>query len=483
MPRINLTGGSYVSRAASVSAQRCLNLYPEPVPQPEGEPIQYTHFPTPGLRSVYSPDVNAVVRCLYTTSQGDLIAVIGARVVHVDAGGNANFIGLINDGVGQVRIQDNGLVVFIVDGDYQTGWYFSMPSDVGQAFGGIIPIGNDPAYYGSTTIAILDQFLLFVQPNSRHWYVGPQDFTDWNTQNFNSLYIATKAAYPDQVMGIAVIGQTIWIFGKQTTEQWYNSGAPDFPFARQPSVLAEQGCESPYSIATTAGQVFWVSRDRAGHARVYIGEANQAQPISNFAIESALNSYGDLSSSIGHTYQQDGHVCYVLTIPSVGKTWVYDGSTQLWHERCSLDSNGNEARYRANCWASAYGRVFCGDYQNGTIYEVSAAFPDEDGNPVKRQRGLPHLLTNGTRAIHRQLMLDVQNGSGLPVQVDWSDDRGATYVNAIPLTLGTAGNAWPTIWRLGLARDRVYRLTWTDQGTNTVPALMGVFLNADPVRT
>ena len=77
-------------------------------------------------------------------------------------------------------------------------------------------------------------------------------------------------------------------------------------------------------------------------------------------------------------------------------------------------------------------------------------------------------------------MLDMQNGSGATINVDWSDDRGQTFCAPIALQLGATGNVWPTIWRLGLARDRVYRMTWT--GGNGA-ALLGAFIEADTVAT
>ncbi|MBS1072904.1 hypothetical protein JK222_14540 [Gluconobacter cerinus] len=62
----------------------------------------------------------------------------------------------------------------------------------------------------------------------------------------------------------------------------------------------------------------------------------------------------------------------------------------------------------------------------------------------------------------------------------WSDDRAATFTAPQPLGLGATGNFWPTLWRLGMARDRVYRVIWTDPGAT---ALMGAFIDIDLVRS
>jgi hypothetical protein len=477
MPRINLSGGSYQARSAAVAAQRCLNLYSELLPAEQGEPTRYAHYLTPGLRTLVT--LGGEVRCLYTSSQGDLLAVAGSTLFLITADGGATRIGGISSSSGQVRMQDNALVLFVVDGSDYGGWYCNLPTSTNPDYGALVPL-NDSAFYGSQTIAILDTFLLFTQPRSTHWYTSPASFTDEATTPFLALYVASKTSYPDEVVAIASVGQTIWVFGQQTTELWYDSGAADFPFARIPSVMADQGCGAAYSVAVTSGQVFWLGRDRSGHARVYSGVANQAQVVSTFAVDQALNSYGDLSDSFGWTYQQDGHQFYLLTVPSAGKTWVFDASTSQWHERCSLDSSGNEARYRANCWAAAYGKVWCGDYLNGRIYEATPDTADEAGMPVKRQRAFPHLLADGKRAIHRSFMLDMQTGQGGAVDVDYSDDRGQTFSDLVTLSLGSVGSTYPTRWRLGMARDRVYRVTWTGSFQT---ALMGAFLEMQAVRS
>ncbi|WP_406238198.1 packaged DNA stabilization protein [Acetobacter orientalis] len=480
MMRINLSGGSYDARAVSVAAQRCLNLYPEPLPQQEQEPAQFAHYPTPGRVEFATPEVGTV-RCLYRSTQGDLIASVGIGIYVVHANGNSTKIGTISSGTGQVRMQDNGTALFIVDGSTSGGWYCSLPSKPQQGLYGALTKINDGAFYGSRTIAILDTFFLYTNPDTTNWYVGPAQFADESTTPFDSLYVASKTSYPDTIVGIAVVGQTIWLFGSQETELWYTSGAADFPFQRLPSLSIGSGCASPYSIAANGDIVLWLGADKSGLPRVYAGVSQAAQPVSTYAIENAIQGYTDCSSAIGYIYQQEGHTFYVLTFPVTGKTWVYDVSTSLWHERCSLAPDGvTEAPLRASAWANAYGKVFCGDPENGTIYEVSLDLDTDAGQPIKRQRAFPHVIGDGQRMIHRKLMLDMQNGSGAAVNVDWSDDRGKTFCTPIALQLGASGNVWPTLWRLGLARDRVYRMTWAGGGG---AALMGAFLEADTVAT
>ena len=50
MAEIPLTGGAYLAHSVVASAQRSVNLFSEPMPQGQGEPMPAAHYPTPGTR-------------------------------------------------------------------------------------------------------------------------------------------------------------------------------------------------------------------------------------------------------------------------------------------------------------------------------------------------------------------------------------------------------------------------------------------------
>ncbi|WP_148301540.1 hypothetical protein [Asaia prunellae] len=459
MPRINLSGGSYTSRSVAIAAQRVLNLYPEPIPDFQGEPTRIVYFPTPGLIRVAQSSGGG--RAAYLTTQGDAVFVIGHDVILMDASGALKTIGSLPSEIGPVRISDNGTTMFLVDGSAKGGWYCSLPSLPRVGNYGTLHQINDDAFYGSKTIAILDTFFLFVNSETTNWYVSPAQFADEETTPFDSLYVASDTTSLDTILGVEVVGQYIWLFSRSQIEFWYNSGAADFPFQRVQGVTVEVGVISPYTIAklpttqaTPNGGIMWLGRDQSGYARVYLGQQTTAAPVSTFPIDDSLQGMGDLSAAVASVYQQEGHVFYVLTIPGQSSSWVYDVSTGMWHERSGLDAAGNEVQIRPLFWTQAYGKIWALDRDNGTIYQVSTDALDDAGIPIKRQRAFPHLLTSGTRGIHRKFMLDMQQADNAAVAVDWSDDRGATFSAPHSLSLGASGNVWPTLWRLGMARDR-----------------------------
>ena len=64
------------------------------------------------------------------------------------------------------------------------------------------------------------------------------------------------------------------------------------------------------------------------------------------------------------------------------------------------------------------------------------------------------------------------------VSLSWSDDRGKHFGNPVPTSLGGLGDTLTSLqWqRLGMARDRVFKLTWS---TDAPCALQGAWITFD----
>jgi hypothetical protein len=149
------------------------------------------------------------------------------------------------------------------------------------------------------------------------------------------------------------------------------------------------------------------------------------------------------------------------------------------------------------CAYNINGVVMVGDWQNGNIYSLDSAVGTDNGNPIKRVRGFPHILNDGKRVFHRQVLLDLETGTGgydptagispMPigapqVSLRWSDDRGHTYGSPVLNDFGGSGAYLRSLqWqRLGYGRDRVYEVSWS---TPYPTALMGAWLDLAPAQS
>jgi hypothetical protein len=513
--KIALTGGAYQAHSVIASAQRSLNLFAEPMPEQQGEPMPVACYPTPGLR-LLSTLPTGPLRGIRQATTGGIYAVGGDNVFLIDPTTWAGtLIGTIGDGLKTpVSMMDNGLDLIIVNGS-AAGWDITLATN---AFAGII----DPngMFSGADKVDYLDTYLLFNKPNTPQFYISGSLAVTFDTLDF-----ANKESYSDELVTLAVAKRELYLLGERTTEIWYDAGASfsttdttaatSFQFAQVQATFIDHGCAAKYSVANYDNTIFWLSRDRQGQGIVVMAAGYQAQRVSTYAIEAEIAGYDRITDAIGFCYQLAGHAFYVLTFPHADHTWCYDITTKLWHEWAWIDSNGSEHRHRANCFWPCNDTLVVGDWQNGNLYALDNRVFTDNGQPIKRVRSYPHILADGKRVFYRQFLADIETGTGdAPVAVPdgpllretgssylredgsvlqrednplavslvslrWSDDRGHSYGNPVTQDGGVTGQYLRSCqWqRLGMARDRVFELSWS---TPVLRALQGAWLEAQP---
>jgi hypothetical protein len=487
-----LTGGAYTARSLIAAAQRCINLYPEPMSQSQGEPSQMAHYPTAGLRLLLTLP-QGPIRGARQCTNGNVYAVAGSGVYYIAPDASFTHLGDVTAGpVTPVSFSDNGNTAVLVDGT-PNGWQIDLATNAFSALGGATD-DPDGMWSGADRVDYLDTFFLFNKPGTPQFYI-----TGSLAVTFDSLDFANKESYSDILMAVVVSRREVWLIGNQTTEIWYEAGSTTsttgtdtvtFQFAQIPGTFIDRGTVAKYSPAETDDVVYWLTQDRSGTGSVLAGSGYKAQRISTFAMETEFTTYPRLDDAIGFCTLLGGHRFYTLTFPTADKTWVYDITTQLWHEAVWLDANGAEHRHRANCAFTAYGMVCCGDWENGNIYAYDLSVFTDNGQPIKRLRHFPHMLADGKRVFYRQVLLDVEGGTGghltfpEPPQIflAWSDDRGHLFGSPVGQDVGETGDYVSSVnfQRLGMGRDRVFAVSWS---TPYRTCLQGAWVDATPAQS
>lgn len=475
--------GSYDARSPIANAQVCLNLYAEQ--NPPDAPFPVTHYPAAGLQ--LWGDLSALgspVRGIYETSNGYVVAVIGQAVVALELGAPPNYVSLgsIAPDSGQtiVSMCDNGTTLVIVDGS-SSGWQVPLNS-VGSA--GSLETINDPAFYGSNRVDFIDTFMIFNQPGTGNFYTTTSNVVT----PFDPTYFASKAGWNDRLVCCVCLHDNIWLLGNATAEIWFNAGGATFPFARMPNSILQQGCSAVQSPVVADNAVYWLSQDRWGHAMMMRGEGYAARRVSNFAVENEWQQYPYVGDCIGMVYQLGGHEYIAFYFPSGGAWWSYDASSQLWHKRTY---NGTTQPWLPQCAAFSgsivgvppgYQFMLAGDRSSGRIYRIDRGTYTDNGVPITRQRSWMHQQQDGQRIQYQRFALSMSGSAMSPdtVALDWSDDAGQSYGSPVPQTISGARNGQYLWRRLGYARDRVYRTTWSGNGEF---ALNGAYSDGTPEAT
>jgi hypothetical protein len=470
-----ILGQSYVVRSPNAAAARLVNLYPEALI--EGKEAAYLQR-CPGLRLLANVG-SGPIRGLWAFSNdaSSAFVVSGNELYKISTSYTATLLGTVA-GTGPVSMADNGTQLFIAANG--PSYIYNNTTDT---FAQI----TDPDFPGAVMVSFLDQYFVFNEPNSqRIWVTELLDGT-----SIDPLDFASAEGSPDGVVSLIVDHREVWVFGTNSVEVWYNTGAPDFPLQRIQGAFNELGCAAPYSVAKLDNTVFWLGADARGQGVIYRANGYNGQRVSTHAIEFAIQGYGTISDAVAYSYQQDGHSFYVITFPTVGKTWVYDAATQAWHERAS--GADNQYRHRSNCQMAFNNEVIVGDYQNGKLYAFDLDVYADDGAVQKwlrAWRALPPGQNNLKRTAHHSLQLDAETGVGLnvgqgsdpQVMLRWSDDGGHNWSNEHWRSMGKIGEfGYRTIWRrLGMTlklRDRVYEVSGTDP---VKIAIMGAELLLSP---
>ena len=382
-------------------------------------------------------------------------------------------------GTGPVSLADNGTQIFIACNPLS--YIYNISTAV---FAQI----TDVDFPGAGSVGYLDGYFVFNEPNTQKFWVTSL----LDGASVDPLDFASAEGYPDDVVALIVDHREVYLFGNNSVEVWYDAGTPDFPLARVQGAFMEVGCEAAYSVAKLDNSVFWLGSDARGRGIVYRANGYTPARISTNAVEYAIQSYGNITDAIGYTYQQDGHPFYVLIFPSANATWVFDVSTQLWHERAAFQ-DGEFVRHRSNCQMSFNNEIVVGDYEDGRVYAFDLEVYADDDQIQKWLRSWRALATgqnNLKRTAHHSLQLDAQTGVGLnsgqgsdpQVMLRWSDDAGHTWSNEHWRSMGAIGGyGYRTIWRrLGMTekiRDRVYEVSGTDP---VKIAIMGAELFVTP---
>jgi hypothetical protein len=507
-----ILGSAYVARSINAADNRMVNLFPEAIP--EGGKEHGFLNRAPGLEFLQTVG-SGPIRALWAhqTNGSDFYVVSGSGVYKLTGlTATPTLLGTLTTSSGPVSIADNGTQIFFATNP--DGFIYNETTNV---FAQI----TDPDFAGAVTVTYLDGYFVFNQPNSQIiWVTQLLDGTSVDPLDF-----ASAEGSPDGVVGLISDHRELWVFGTDSVEVWYDTGGADFPLQRIQGAFNEIGCVSASSIAKLDNGLFWLGTDARGQGIVYRANGYTGVRVSTHAIEYAIAQYGNISDAIAYTYQQEGHAFYVLTFPTGNATWVYDVSTQVWHERAGWD-NGEFMRHRSNCQCNFGGNIIVGDFQNGKIYRFDLDVY-ADGSSIQKWlrswRALPTGQNNLKRTAHHSLQLDCETGVGIngfsapetiylmtenenylitessdyliadqetmatqgsdpQVMLRWSDDGGHTWSNEHWSPIGKIGAyGHRTFWRrLGMTlklRDRVYELSGTDP--NKI-AIMGAELILSP---
>lgn len=459
---IPIANGFYVSDSLPISSQRCVNWIPN-IPQ-TSTITDANLFSTPGLNQILS--VSDIDKCRGAHVMAETpYFVIGNTLYRLNrsvAGDGTetyttSMLGTIL-GSDRVTMADNGteLCICAKPDSLTTGksYIFTESPDTLTEI-------TDANFDGpAESVLYVDGLFVFTKADGKKFFNSP---ISSGLGPYDALDFSTASADPDQIRAQAVYSNQLYIFGSETIEIFKNTGRSPAPFQRIQGAVIQLGIFSPMSIQLFADSLVFIGGSANESPSVWSVSGSRKQKISTTAIDNELSALttAELDNVYSWKYGESGSYFYGFTTPST--TFVYDSSTNRWHERQSSIANGLEA-YRVSHMVTAYGKILVGDSFDGRIgclqkglyteygdlvksFMTTQPF-DNSGDPIfipmieavcESGVGLTSDITVYSGVDPDGNRIEVTGGADPKVTLAWSKDGGRTFEGWLNRSLGKKG--------------------------------------------
>lgn len=470
MPRtkvsLPLYSGGYQSDSPWLSSYGCINLFPEPImgenesinnPNSQGE---MTLIGDPGLRLLSNFGGGPHRGML--NHLGDTYIVSGVSVYKYDVFGSKTVIGTLTTTTSPVSMSSNGVLgghLTIADGEKMWVWDGSTFTDYTSS---LLYTNPEKTYF-------MEGYTFITFANKQTFQISDlYDSTSWN-----ALQFATAELDSGNLLALYKYNRQIWLICENVAEVWYNSGN-DFPFDHVPNGLVEWGIAAPNSLASTGNYgLLWLSKNKYGQGEVVRTQGFLAKSVTPSTLLSLWRQYVRIDDAIAFTYQLHGHVFYQITFPTANKTWCYDVTYNMWHEKSSRNAIGVIGKHRAISYTFFNNMHIIGDFENGNIYELDMDTYTDNSQTITRSFTTYHISNKREQLRHNYLELEGESGTNLlsgqgsapVITLECSDDGGHTFTNARTASWSADAYDFKRIVRwpmLGISRNRVYKISMSD---------------------
>lgn len=468
-----IANGFYLSDAPVISAQQCINWYPNIV-QTQGL-SQETLFGTAGLEQLQTTGVlnqqnrgSEKMGGIPFFVNGDTLYRLNRTSTNPDVF-TTDALGTI-EGTGRVSMATNGTqLVIMVPGGKGSVWNegtTTFTADINAVDSDFTANGN-PQY-----VVYVDGFFLYITDEKK--------FIISNLNNalaYNALDFGSAEASPDEIVGVVVYNNQVYILGAETIEGFENIGGSGFPFQRN-GIIDDTGLFARFSIINGDDAFRFVGAGKDEGPGIYEFKGNKAVKISNTAIDTILQDLTDseISNIFAMHYGQNGQFFTAFTVESSNQSFEYNAVSGRWHQRTSFISGASTA-WRVGSIVSGYGRLLCGDRIDGRIGAINEDVFTEYGENIRRTLDTIPFAANGNSFSVSSLELTADPGIGdatndPQMRMSRSLTAGKTFTDELSRGMGKIGEyERRAIWRR-LGRAKRYEMFRFEMSEDVKPAII-----------
>lgn len=455
VPPLQLTTGSYGRPRLDLPAVRLVNAYAE---ASKGGPSEVVRTARPGLTQALNIGSGPILRTFQQPG------VFNSAVFNVSGGSlymGATDLGTVPYGQTARMAAANGQLAIVTGGALYCY----------TAAGGLrlIEFFNDyvsllPPFSGVSVL--YDIFIFPVVGSNQFFFSAVGDCTNINAANFSAAQTS-----PTPIVESAVLAEEIYFFKTAAgIEIWDYQGQLTAPFALSQGRTYARGCAAQGSVAQLDNALFWVGDDF-----IVYRTSTVPQRVSTSLIEDRLKKTGSTIGQItAFPFNLEGHVYYVLNLPTLNESYAYDCQTQEWAQWGTQYGLQPEPGVFIGQTAAGYGdAIYIGSSIDGRVWNPDETNRTDDGIPMRVVVSGAKWIDEGIQRCNN-LTLHMTRGVATPttpapiVEMRWSDDGGRTWTSWLPGSIGPIG---------GYA----YKASWHSLGAIQQPGREFEFAISDPV--
>lgn len=358
------------------------------------------------------------------------------------SGGN-----LFKDGVSLGVLDGSGHVS--IDG-YETDIFVTAGESLWTYDGSTLSAVSFPNSSNVKKILVAASRVLAIEENTGRFY-----WTEPLGNTVSSLSFATAEKFPDHLIDMVWVGDSLYLFGSRTTEHWQLSGDSDTPFEPILGRVFRKGIRDTGCVAIVGDSFAWATDSN----EICLDSPDNV--ISWPGLQARLR---DSSSCKLWSFELDGQD--FLSVRIDNETWVYSLGFNSW----STFSTNNQSNWIAQCFANnQFGSSIGGDVlvwsednkdiEEPVVREFSAWLPILEGT-VNVANLFLRTIPGSTSFLEGEFDEPI-------VEMSWSDDRGKTYSSPQQASMGYQGD---------------YRLdvNWYSIGFHSSPGILFKFTVSSP---
>lgn len=442
---LNITGATYESRSAPLSAQITRNFYPE-VQDNAAAQSKYVLQSFPGLKSFGT--ASGTNRGLFEHA-GTLYKVTDTTLYTVDSSGTHTNVGSI-PGTAKCIFAPIVSDIVIVTG----GRVFQYDGSVTEITDADLESPNGAAH--------LNNQILYDGDNSNFQVSNVGDAT-----TIDALDTAAAESDADVLQRVYAFDQLAYMMGTETIEPWYNSGVGKPPFDRVQGGIMQVGLAALRSAANNQRFLYFLGNDNHVH-RI---QGTSEQRITPFPIAREIRTYteANVSGATGFCFSIAGQEFYQINFNE--RSFCFHEQSGQWFE---VGESGE--RHWADMAVKAFRKTLVNDYRNGNIYELDLDTFDRNGSVLTRERITGPLHGGMVGAPGKSIEVNrfellMEKGVGSPsvgnpeIMLQVSNDGGRTFGTEMWANVGEKGQyeGFKVEWGpLGTFESVVFRIQTSD---------------------